>query len=76
MSCELAPTPKTCSNHSQTASSFSSVVVSWKAQKNSALFFSGSAFRGEQPLTHRGQWRRRRNSLVAVTKHLNTSTKK
>ena len=51
------------------------------AQKTSALICPGSAFREEQPLSspqsslHR-QWQRRRNSLVVVTKHQNTFTKK
>ena len=55
----------------------SSSTMKWKAQKTSARAVP-SGERGGQPLSPRslpGHRRKRRNGLVVVIKHLNTSTK-
>ena len=52
-----------------------SSTMKWKAQKNSAQAVpSGESSHSLPQSSLPGQWRRRRNSLVVVTKHQDTST--
>ena len=76
VSCQFEYDARTCDD-GHAAAPTSSSTMKWKAQKTSARAVPSGV---EQPLSSPqsslpGHRRKRRNSLVVVTKHLNTSTK-